>query len=264
MKLWEGLYILPPMPEVTGKVSGHYQRLFPDRLTKFPPKKPAPEIVQIPKTIDLGYDLHYLQYEAESLFWVLLFWCMTAQPHAQAQWEDNPGKGFGTTIPAAHWNNLVGPEDVRHTNFIAEFASSNLHPAYSPFYGLIVQIGRHLRVDPELSSEPLRKEPEYLHEVLQRLIINFLVENAENPFMDIQRSEKRRKVDDAAMSGTITTTSVTELTYPELQPRAKRSAREMENEREIEDNLGSAPVGGHDYRCKLYSKNFTLATQDSA
>jgi hypothetical protein len=195
MKLRQGPYDLPPMPEVTGKVSGHYQRLFPDRLTKFPPNKPEPEIVRIPKTTDLGYGPHHLRYEAESLFWVLLFWCMTAKPHAQAQWEGNPDEEFRTTLSATEWSSLIDIVDHRHQNFIADFARSTLHPAYSPFYGLMVEIVEHLRVDPDFSSEPLRKEPEYIHEVLQRLIINFLVENADSPFMDLERSGKLREVD---------------------------------------------------------------------
>ncbi|PVF93615.1 hypothetical protein CPB86DRAFT_789947 [Serendipita vermifera] len=191
--LRRGIYELPAIPQVSQNLTEYYKRLFPERLDKFLPNEP--KIVRILEEIKLEYDLYHLRYEAESLFWVLLFWCMTAQPNRQPEWEDTVDKRFCKTLPRSLWWTLIEAHDNRNNTFVLDFSKSCLHPAYSSFYGLLQEMRQQLILDPEFAENMLKREPEYLHEVMQRLIINFLVENADEAFMDLERSSKQREID---------------------------------------------------------------------
>lgn len=95
--------------------------------------------------------------------------------------------------------------------------------------------------DPDFSQDELKKEREYFHEALQRLIINFLAENTNQEFMVLGRSEKHRPVSGPEMAGSTTTTYWAESSYQERSTPVKRSAQEMESDREIESVSGLGP-----------------------
>ncbi|PVF91088.1 hypothetical protein CPB86DRAFT_830744 [Serendipita vermifera] len=182
MVVAEGQYTFPAILQVTEKMARH-----------------------IAEEIGLEYDLHHLRYEAESLFWVLLFWCITAQPCYQPEWANIVYKRFLKLIPRSDWDSLIEVNDRRHSHFIMDFPRTCLHPAYSSFYMLLKGIMEQLGVDPEFTKDTLKKEPEYLHEAMQRLIINFLAENINNPFMDLERMDKWREQESPSMVAGTTT-----------------------------------------------------------
>jgi hypothetical protein len=61
----------------------------------------------------------------------------------------------------------------------------------------------HLQGDLSFSQFDEKKHPEYVHEVFQRLILNFLVANEREQFMDLKKSVNSRHVKGSGMkSGT--------------------------------------------------------------
>lgn len=72
----KGVFISPALPHPDGLIAGYYKRLLSDRLEAFPSNEE--EIALCNRVLE--YHHHRLCYEAESLFWNLSFWCMTAQP----------------------------------------------------------------------------------------------------------------------------------------------------------------------------------------
>ncbi|CAG8552976.1 7313_t:CDS:2, partial [Acaulospora colombiana] len=141
--------LLETMPQVSQKFAEHYQRLFPDRLRKFPPNEP--EIILITESRELEYGLHHLRYEAESLFWALLFWYMTAQPHHPPEWEAAVDKRFKKILGHNDLGCLVDVDDRRDLHFISDFLPAYLHPGYSSLPGLLSQMAEQFIADPDYS-----------------------------------------------------------------------------------------------------------------
>lgn len=195
-------YTFPPIPQPNSKIATEYKRLLPERSRHFSPPNKR-ELIDIPET-RLQYSQHQLRHEAESIFWNLLHWVMTAQPADKKKTNSTAmAEGFRPTLLPADWDNLISYGDNRNKAFIAsDFETRLVHPTYSPLYTLLDDMRKHLRGDLELSTDELRKQPEYLHEVFQRLIINFLAENNREPFMDLKRSKTTRRVDPAGMKST--------------------------------------------------------------
>ena len=94
---------------------------------------------------------------------------------------------------------------------------------------LLDAVRQHFQADPELSKDELKHHDEYFHEVFQRLIINFLVENASEPFMDLKRSNTFRGVDKPGMRWKSTTVPIPSNPSGS-SVEAKRSAQEMVGE----------------------------------
>jgi len=57
-------------------------------------------------------------------------------------------------------------------------------------------MSRHLQGDLKFSNDNEKKNPEYIHEVFQRLILNFLVTNSGQLFMDLEKADNPRPVKD--------------------------------------------------------------------
>lgn len=196
----DDLYTLPAMPLLNDQIATQYERLFPERSRQFSPPNER-ELIAIQKAQIIEYTQHHLRHEAESIFWNLLFWVMTAQPTNKTKTDPNAvAEGFKPTVLPADWGSLVSHGDSRNKSFIAsDFEKRLIHPAYSPIYTLLDEMRRHLRGDLELSKDKLKKRPDYLHEVFQRLIINFLAKNSKEPFMNLKRSKDLRQEDPSGM-----------------------------------------------------------------
>lgn len=202
----KGIYAIPGMPPVTGRLASHYEHLLPSRFNKF--QVEDEELVRITDHKTLEYRQHYLRYEAESLFWNLLYWCMTAQPTKQVEVDSQvAAQGFSVVLPWIDWGVLISKHDMRHDNFIsyAILKTALFHPAYAPLHSLLDQMREYLRCDLDEATNPIRKEPEYLHEVFQRSIINFLDLHHDDPVVTLQRSDTLRKTDQPNMMGSSST-----------------------------------------------------------
>jgi len=238
-----GMYKLPAIPALESEISDRYQHIFRKRWDMFPSNEP--EVISVDGKM-LDYSEHSLRYEAESLFWNLVYWSMTAQPDTPpADIQSTIAQGFRVTLLPRLWEQLVSTGDGRDMSFIScrYLEKGCLHPSYSPLYTLLDAVRRHFQADPELSKDKLKHHDEYFHEVFQRLIINFLVENASERFMDLKRSETLRGVDKPGMRGS-STPAPTLDNLSGSSARVKRSAQK----RAAEDaDTGVEPVSNRYY-----------------
>jgi hypothetical protein len=171
------------MPDVDLRLRRCYQDMLTDRLEAFPTNDM--EILRVPsdKTAISNNFRHLLRYDAESTFWLLLWWCIQAQP-----------EGDTSEIGHSYWSSLIDEVDIRGIIFIRSFPQSCLHSSYFELGPLLYDIGQHLQGDLEFSEDKEKKEPEYMHEAFQRLILNFLVTNEDKWFMGLEKDDTPRPV----------------------------------------------------------------------
>jgi hypothetical protein len=174
-----------------------YHEYVGDRVQTFPKNEK--------ESCDLGEDeplspfQHNLRYDAESVFWLLLWWSLQIKPE-----DDNEDPE--DIIKSPYWHGLTGEIDLRDEIFITRFPRSILHRRYQPLEGLFKLMAGQLTGDHGLL--PSRQHDEYLHEAFQRLILEFMLKNYHEPFINLKVHDQLRKVDnDPIMSQGVTGTS---------------------------------------------------------
>ena len=174
--------IVPKTPNSPGP----YAKAHPDCVRKFPiaeRKFIDPEAVD-----DEPHDgwRHELEHDAESVFWLILYWAMVMQP------ENCPKENIDMTS----WSTLNG--DYMNREFLItliqnlpESDSHGLtHSFYNPLLPLIKDLATILVIDSHwLAESDPQKDPCYITEVFQRLILQFIINNRGKEFMD-HRVEK--------------------------------------------------------------------------
>jgi hypothetical protein len=142
---------------------------------------------------------HELEHDAESVFWLLLYWAIMVQPQGGKREPIRPNLWTGLVGNAKERNRLVrslaqdsddGFSDVTHSFF-------------NPLLPLIEQLAAILVVDRHwLEKSDERNQPEYVNEAFQRLILQFILDNRGRDFMkhpvdsrlrEAQRSPKAEK-----------------------------------------------------------------------
>jgi hypothetical protein len=179
--------IIPAVPD-----SPHYYaQNHPERIEKFPFEE---EIWVRPPSTDNSHRQwrHEVDHDAESVFWLLIYWVLGAQPI----------KGPKTNIGVAAWGLIMGEADDR-IPFIWSLRggarlSGLVHPVYQPLHPLLVALAGILYIDRYwLDENDARNDPEYVPEAFQRLIFKFILENRGKQFMKEEVSLRyQRHVDD--------------------------------------------------------------------
>ena len=190
-----GLWPMPAVPALqryTSDFVGGRVKDFPENKTLF---------YYIPTDQRITSYSHKLSYDAESILWLLLYWAIQIQPK-RGNKEDQ--------IPGSLWVDLTSGDDKLdpRRRFVNDY-SAVCHPDYRPLDTLLMSLFQQLSGYQEYVSLPsegykvvsqdpdatvdTRKEEEYLHEAFQRTILNFIVENIEQPFMKAEISPIRRK-----------------------------------------------------------------------
>ncbi|KAG9049632.1 hypothetical protein FS837_009722 [Tulasnella sp. UAMH 9824] len=159
---------LAPMPSAPDQYVEHYQD---GRLEKFPPQKSRYFI----KGEDEGSApwRHELDHDIESVFWLMLYWAMTAQPKG----------GAAEYIATLSWSCLTG--EVKARQMLLDGFRSGLtiegtfHSTFQPLGDLFEQLAEILcSVDRHwLPASDTRNDPEYSAEAFQRLILQFLIDH---------------------------------------------------------------------------------------
>ena len=121
---------------------------------------------------------HELKHDAESVFWLILYWAMVVQPK-KCPWEN---------IDMASWSNLNGNYKKRETlimNLSYSDSEGLTHSFYNPLLPLIKDLAAIILIDshwfPE--SDP-RKDPCYITKVFQCVILQFIIDNHGQEFMN--------------------------------------------------------------------------------
>ena len=149
---------------------------------------------------------HELDHDVESVFWLLLYWAMVAQP------EGAPGE----YLHAPTWTSLLGDFTDRERLVIVLRSGSMpkqlTHSVYGPLWPLIRSLADILLVDGHWIPESnVRKRPEYICEAFQRLILQFIVENRDKEFMTRRVGKSLRQAQGAALFQALPTTPSQEM-----------------------------------------------------
>jgi len=135
---------------------------------------------------------HELDHDAESVFWLLLYWAVGAQP-----------EGFkAEPINRGIWSSLVGEVENRN-NLVEGRIDRATHSAYKHLWPLLEKVGAILAVDRHWvePSHP-RSDQGYLTEAFQRLVLEFILDNRGKEFMNynVERSPRRPELTSESMN----------------------------------------------------------------
>ena len=186
------------VPELSQKAY-LYGDVFPDRLTHFQhsPGSPDNHIVRIGAPPDPDSWGHELRHDAESAFWLLVWWVVNAVPD-----------GCTSEVPIGLWAPLV---EVDTDTRPLDINSSCLHSAYAPLSGLLHQLARAFKFDLHWATDAPYTHPDFLHEVFQRHILNFIFENRDKNFMKLAKGDHSRKPTNFFMTPSLSTPQIESL-----------------------------------------------------
>ncbi|KAF8325417.1 uncharacterized protein EI90DRAFT_3019063 [Cantharellus anzutake] len=161
---------VPNSPEI-------YTLNHPDRIKKFPLIEKL--VVEGPLAAGGGHDWrHELDHDAESVFWLLVYWAMVVQPLQR--------QGPSEYVDPATWTSLIGA--ANHRGALVTSLARGLditHSMYKPLHTLISKLAAILIVDRHwLPESDVRNDPEYINEAFQRLILQFILDHHHETFMD--------------------------------------------------------------------------------
>ncbi|KJA13912.1 hypothetical protein HYPSUDRAFT_49536 [Hypholoma sublateritium FD-334 SS-4] len=167
-------------PEISKTLLTRYRGIFPDRVKRFPCKIPThiPGIVKNPSNT-IAY--HALRHDAESVYWVLVRWAVCAAPAGKASPPVSQHMRFRLTEDYSDYR----------PSYIEE---GELDPSYDALRNLLNNMASYLDHDLHWATEAPFNHPEFLHEALQRLILNFLADNKDEDFMLLPTSGKPREL----------------------------------------------------------------------
>ncbi|KAI9459328.1 hypothetical protein F5148DRAFT_1016752 [Russula earlei] len=150
---------------------------------------------------------HELNHDAESVFWLLLYWAMVVQPE----------NGHKEMIGTAPWSQLIGNHKTRNDLIrriaLPEPLPDNLiHSLYNPLEPLIRDLAAVLVIDSHwLAATDPRKDLYYITEAFQRLILNFIIDNRGKEFMHCRVDKTFRKVQETQDSHALSVSDVQSL-----------------------------------------------------
>ena len=184
MLLPKGVGLVPPVPSSPGPYTHHH----PERVKTFPFKGRVLVESASPDSVNRQWR-HELDHDAESVFWLLLYWVVGAQPAEREKEEIIPGI----------WANLTGPVRLR-TALLRSLSEEEsleelLHSTFRPLLPLLSNLAAFLVVDRHwLDKTEVRNNEQYIPEVFQRLILQFILDNRSKDFMTQPVDRRFRQV----------------------------------------------------------------------
>jgi len=143
------------MPQLVNRTLTRYENYVGERLEAFKDPLKGYLLREYPEDCKIEPFFHKPRYDAESVFWLLLYWAI------QAGYPKVP-------IQRERWTDLTGGDKENDTRvtFISTQLPSVLHPAYKELEGLFARMAKQLHGEPFFDSYDGKKEGEYLDEVL--------------------------------------------------------------------------------------------------
>ncbi|KAJ2918708.1 hypothetical protein MD484_g1715, partial [Candolleomyces efflorescens] len=165
-----------------------YRTQHPERYAKFKPSSTQP--IWISKEQDYKDWRHELDHELESVFWVLIFWLMSARPVGKAN----------EPIANALWANFVGTWQDRNRVLSSPlpFDTRSFHSTFGPAINLANRLALTIKHDRFwLLQDDQRRHVDFTAEAFQRLTLQFILDHAMEDFMtckiDINNPRVREK-----------------------------------------------------------------------
>jgi len=184
-----------PSPKLRIDATSVYQRCYPDRFKLFGNGTERPTRVADETVLPLFR--HELLHDAESSVWVFLWWIVLAAPQGKelVYIDETVWKYFSSEAP----------KDIHRQKLLYMlqndlFRSDFVHPEYQQLLPLITSMAALIETDYYWVKEDKYKHPEYLHDALQRVILNFLLENKDASFMDLRKSPEPRQVEPVVLA----------------------------------------------------------------
>ena len=174
MLLPKGVGRVPPVPASPGPYTRHH----PDRIKKFPLKERLLVESVSPGGVNRQWR-HELDHDTESVFWLLLYWVVGAQPAHRKKEEINPNI----------WTGLTGSSVKLRTGLLRSLSEEELleelaHSAFRPLLPLLSDLASFLVVDRHwLDKTEVRNNEQYIPEAFQRLILQFILDNRSKDLM---------------------------------------------------------------------------------
>ena len=200
---------VPESPEI-------YASTHKNRIEKFPLDKAR--ILQKPER-DPSPWRHELEHDAESVFWLLLYWAMVAQPANSS--------GSPEVMDPGTWVDMLGQARSRN-GLVKLIAQEGIRPGvthsiYEPLGPLIKSLASILVVDRQwLAESDVRNDPAYISEAFQRLILQFMLDHHHQKFMNCEAGIKFCSVKQMPQSDALSATSSERLTSIERSAERKR------------------------------------------
>ena len=166
--------IAPPVPSSPECYRQHH----PERVETFPSKRRLLVESASPDSDNRQWR-HELDHDAESVFWLLLFWIVGAQP-AECEKEE---------INSGIWANLTGESVKLRTGLLRSLSEEEsleelAHSTFRPLLPLLSNLAAFLVVDRHwLDTTEVRNNEQYIPEAFQRLILQFILDNRSKGFM---------------------------------------------------------------------------------
>jgi len=189
--------VFKSMPELSNMALNAYEQVFPDRLARFR-QSPNKHFVEIKASADPSSWRHELRHDAESAFWLLVWWVVNASPQ----------NGTMTKIPNGVWGPLV---DTRVDVRTCKLPATALDPVYSPLGVLLNQLGDAVLHDFHWATDKPYTDPEFLHEAFQRHILNFVFANQNAGFMNLPKGDTLRKPEKITEIPSLSTSQIDSL-----------------------------------------------------
>ena len=137
------------------------------------------------------FNKHELYHDAESSILLFFWWVMLAAPQAKES------VGIGGLVWSCFsledqiWFNC---QKLLCTLQYNEFQADFVYPGYDQLFPLMRSMVTLIEMDYHWVKEEKYRHPEYLHDTLQRVILNFVLENKDAPFMNLEKSPEPRQV----------------------------------------------------------------------
>ncbi|KAF9476031.1 hypothetical protein BDN70DRAFT_995968 [Pholiota conissans] len=172
--------VYQPAPKLSDLAHAAYAKVHPGRLTRFPTSDNDDDAIHNARVGRKSTDSwrHELYHDAESAYWLLLRWAVLASPNDKRE------------MPPGLWEPLNGTGADSRSSVLGV---DTLDPAYSALESLLRDLGSVLRDDIFWATEAPFTHPEFIHEVLQRHLLNFIFENQNEPFLTLPKAANSRQ-----------------------------------------------------------------------
>ncbi|KJA13571.1 hypothetical protein HYPSUDRAFT_209409 [Hypholoma sublateritium FD-334 SS-4] len=166
--------VVSSTPELVPLIQAAYNAAHPDRAARFRCKTGSYSMNAARSRIPA---YHTLRHDAESVFWLFVWWLANAVPPGAQATAINPAVLSALTAGK-------GADDVREEalNFPLGLM------AYGELDRLVASLWTAVRPELQWATEVPYTDPEFLHEAMQRQILNFLVENKTATFMNLMKT----------------------------------------------------------------------------
>ncbi|KAF8149829.1 hypothetical protein B0H34DRAFT_862560 [Crassisporium funariophilum] len=169
-----GPAVYKSVPQITAQVRAAYKAAHPDRSISFPDST-GYELSRI-GTADENDFRHELYHDAESAYWLLLRWVLLAYPAGT----------LPTEIPPTLWVLLTGTDNDYRPYRIAPHS---LNPGYRELAQLLADIGGVFESNMHWAKQEPYKHLNFAHKAFQRYILNFIIKNKDEEFMDHPKAD---------------------------------------------------------------------------